>query len=525
MSIPDQIDALNSDELLETQTPVLAHTNFGPGLRGKFRAGTSFLAVLTLVLIGIQFIFAMYHPDLNDPDIWWHMRNAQYLFQHHQFPRTDMYSFTLAGHPWISHEWLAEIPYYISYKLFGLVGLKSLTFFMLGAISLLLLYLCVQESGNFKASVTACYFAAFLATISAGPRTILFGYVYLVLLLIVLQRFRRTGSAPLWVIPVLFCLWINSHGSWSIGLIVFFLLAISGVVQGLWGRIVASRWTPSQLRKLIITGIASVAALFVNPFGWHLVYYPFDFASKQKPAIMHIQEWMSLDFQDLRGKMIMGLLFGIILGALIRKRSWDLGQVLVLLFGIYLGLTYVRFMVLLGIVAAPVIAQLLDFFPPYRPEDETPRLNVAVILFMVGFMIYKWPHEAAIKKSVEETYPSGVIGYLQAHPPQGNVLNLYLWGGYVGFHDPEVKDFIDSRVDIFQYVGVFDDYLTLMGADAVQHRPEPILDKYHIRYVLFPPSDSPNPLHAGGELVYVLEHDEHWKEIYKDKVCVLLEKE
>ena len=104
-------------------------------------------------------------------------------------------------------------------------------------------------------------------------------------------------------------------------------------------------------------------------------------------------------------------------------------------------------------------------------------------------------------------------------------LNLYLWGGYLGFQDPDVKDFIDSRVDIFQYVGVFDDYLTLMGADAVQHRPDPILDKYNIRYVLFPPSDSPNPLHAGGELVYVLEHDPHWKEIYKDKVCVLLEKQ
>src|SRR5215467_8185823 len=72
--------------------------NFGPGLRGWVRAGTSFLAVLTLILVGIPFIFSMYHPDLNDPDIWWHMRNAQYLLQQHQFPRNDMYSFTVAGH-------------------------------------------------------------------------------------------------------------------------------------------------------------------------------------------------------------------------------------------------------------------------------------------------------------------------------------------------------------------------------------------------------------------------------------------
>src|ERR1700746_3821450 len=86
--------------------------NFGSGPRGWLRAGTSFLAVLTLILIGLQFIFTLYKRDLNDPDIWWHIRNAQYLFQNHQLPRADVYSFTVPGHPWINHEWLAEIPYY-----------------------------------------------------------------------------------------------------------------------------------------------------------------------------------------------------------------------------------------------------------------------------------------------------------------------------------------------------------------------------------------------------------------------------
>src|ERR1700688_18793 len=81
------------------ETPKIP-VNFGPGFRGWFRAGTSFLGVLTLILISLQFIFIMYSPDLDDPDVWWHMRNAQYLFQHHQLPRQDMYSFTVAGHPW-----------------------------------------------------------------------------------------------------------------------------------------------------------------------------------------------------------------------------------------------------------------------------------------------------------------------------------------------------------------------------------------------------------------------------------------
>src|SRR5215467_15518437 len=125
---------------------------FGPEQKGWLRARTSFLAVLTIILIGFQFLFCLKSPDLNDPDIWWHMRNAQFLLQHHHFPRTDIYSFTVSGHPWINSEWLAEVPFYIAYRAFGLVGIKSLSFFTIDSIVLLLLYLCYQESRNFKAS-------------------------------------------------------------------------------------------------------------------------------------------------------------------------------------------------------------------------------------------------------------------------------------------------------------------------------------------------------------------------------------
>ena len=104
-------------------------------------------------------------------------------------------------------------------------------------------------------------------------------------------------------------------------------------------------------------------------------------------------------------------------------------------------------------------------------------------------------------------------------------MNFFLWGGYLGWNDPNFKTFIDSRVDIFQYEGVFKDYLDLMGADTAQHRPDEILSKYNVRYVLFPPADSKNPLHVGGGLMYVLQQDPHWKTVYHDKVCVLLEKQ
>ncbi len=504
------------------------HTNdfdsFGSGWRGRARAGTSFLAVLTLALIGMQFVFTMIQPDLNDPDVWWHIRNAQYLVQQHQLPRQDMYSFTATNRKWINTEWLSELPFYLAYRVFGVSGLKALTFILPSIMILLLLYLSFQESGNFKGSIAACAFASFLAKVSYGPRTILFGYIFLLLLLIVLQRFRLRGTGPLWVIPLLFCVWANTHGSWAIGLILFFLIGVAGLVGGSWGQIESVRWTSSQMRKLALTGAASAAALFINPFGWRLVYYPFDLAFKQKLNIAHVAEWVPLDFQDVRGKFVFVLIVGLLLAALLRQCKWNLGGVLLLVFALHTAVTHIRFLVLLGIVAAPLAAKLLDFFPPYRPELDTPRVNAAVILLMLALMVYFWPQKATVEKSIAETYPSGAISYLKAHPPQGNMLNFYLWGGYLEWNDPEIKVFVDSRVDIFEYAGVLQDYLQLLGSDTLLRNTDRIMDKYDIRYVLFPPGDSTNQNLSGSGLIYLLEHDPRWKIAYQDKVSVLMER-
>jgi hypothetical protein len=499
--------------------------SFTPNFRGRMKLATSFLAVLTLGLIGIQFVVTMAKPDFNDPDIWWHLRNAQFLVQQHHFPRQDMYSFTAAAKPWVNTEWLSEIPFYFAYRAFGLSGLKAMTFVLPSILMLLLLYLCYQESRNFKASAAVCCFASFLAVVSYGPRTILFGYILMLVLLIILQRFQQRGNAPLWLLPPLFLVWANTHGSWAIGLILFFLAGISGLVGGVWGRVESTRWSPSQMRQLAVTGAASVAALFVNPYGWHLVYYPFDLAFKQKLNVAHVAEWVSVNFQDERGKLVFLLIAGLILAALLRNRRWRLSELLMLVFALHTALTHIRFLVVLGIVVAPVLAKLLDFFPPYRPEMETPRVNLAVMLAMIVAMAYFWPHQEAIRKSQEQAYPAAVLPYLKLHPLHGNLVNYYLWGGYLEWNDPTIKVFIDSRVDIFEYAGVLQDYLDLLGSDSLVRRLDPIIQKYNVRYVLFPPGDSSNPLLRGSGLVYLLQHDPHWKVAYRDKVCVLMERQ
>jgi len=135
---------------------------------------------------------------------------------------------------------------------------------------------------------------------------------------------------------------------------------------------------------------------------------------------------------------------------------------------------------------------------------------------MAGSVVHYWPSSSEMEKSVSEKYPTQAISFLKAHPPNGRVLNFYMWGGYLGWNDREFKVFIDSRVDIFEYAGVLKDYLDMLELE----RSKAVLAKYDIRYVLFP--------HPGGysesPLTFTLQHDPEWKTIYSDDLTILLEK-
>ena len=90
-------------------------------------------------------------------------------------------------------------------------------------------------------------------------------------------------------------------------------------------------------------------------------------------------------------------------------------------------------------------------------------------------------------------------------------MNYYLWGGYLNWKDPNLKVFVDGRADIFEYNGVFKDYLSLLLMDNA----DSILDKYKARYVLM-------PIHE--PFAHFMEHNSQWKTVYRDELSVLFER-
>lgn len=465
------------------------------------------------VLLAVLFAFVVFlaiPKKIADPDIGWHLRNAQIQLHTHAFLRQDLYSFTTRGKPWMDHEWLSEIPFYFAWRAFGLRGIFLVTVAAIETILLGILGLAYLESKSIKAAFVVSFLAIFLAGVSFGPRTLLFGWIFLVAELGLLAGFRR-GCDFLWALPLVFLLWVNAHGSWIIGLVVLGLFAVSGSVEGSWGSIEATRWSRPQARKLAWVSLLSALAVFVNPYGWRLVLYPFDMAFHQQLNIANVEEWRSLDFHSTRGKIVLAAMAAAILLQLVRRRKWRLHQVLFLLLGTYAALTYSRFLFLAAILVVPFLAEDLSQWMPYDADRDRPWLNAPIILGSVVAAVLLFPTNRQLNDSGSSLYPEGALTYLQTFHPHGNVFNDYLWGGYLIWNVRQVPVFIDSRVDVFERNGVLADYLHAIRIEDTLA----ILDKYSIQYVLF---ENHRPLS------YLLQHTPGWKVDYQDKTAVLFER-
>ncbi len=455
-------------------------------------------------------IFAFSVKQIAEPDIWWHLRNTAYLFQHHSFPSVDSYSFGAAGSPWLDHEWLSEIPFFLSFKAMGLQGLLALYFAVLVLIYVGVYYRSCRTGADCKNATITTLLAIFLGVVSIGPRVLLFGWLCMVGLLLVLDRFRRTGDG-LWLLPPLFALWINLHGSWVFGMVVLALTIASGLGEGEWGLVVAQRWTSEELKKLLLASAASLAALFVNPFGYKLVLYPFDFLFRQPSNMGHIAEWHSVDFSTGDGKLALIMILSLLAAALFSRRRWRLDDVLLTAFALWVALSHARLLFFAGLIVAPILAPRLDLFAPYEREVDKPWLNAAIMAAIVGALIFFFPSAAQLQQKVDEQYPKAALEFMQQQRINGRIFNPDWWGGYMEWNAPELKPFIDGRVDIFVYNGTFDDYVKAVSIQT----PLEILNKYGIGYVLLEPNQP---------LGYLLEHSPTWRPIYADKIAVLFER-
>ncbi len=215
---------------------------------GWLRKVFSFPSMCMLLLASVIFGYAPRGIGIGESDIWWHLLNARNLLQNHSFSRIDTHSFTVLGKPWVNFEWLSEIPFFLAFKAMGLQGIVAVYSTVMVLIFAGVYYRACKAGADCKSAAVATLAGICIGCVSLAPRTLLFGWLCMTALLLILDQFKRTGKG-LWLLPPLFTLWINLHGSWVFGMVVLVATIASGLVEGEWGLVMARRWTPCGVEK------------------------------------------------------------------------------------------------------------------------------------------------------------------------------------------------------------------------------------------------------------------------------------
>lgn len=457
-------------------------------------------------------LFAIAVRETTDPDMWWHLRTGEYILQN-GIPRQDVFSFTVAGQPWITHEWLSQLSLWGLYQVGG-PPLLILVTAALTTLTFWLIYHCCLGQPYLAAFVTLL--SALASAIVWGARPQMFNLLFFALFVYLLERWRGQRLSPraLWLIPLLTLLWANLHSGYFLGIALLIVYTAGEAVQRYVSAADSLPW-PAIRRLALITALAFLCAA-INPNGPSLWLYPF--ATLGSGAMQsYIQEWHSPDFHLPIFWPFVGLMvLGVAGWAFSRQRpTWT--DVLLFLGTFAAGLLSARHIPIFALAAAPIVSRCwLPAFthtPLYptlsgeRPDLKgLPILNwllvLATLLGVVG-----WTGQTILdnEAAIASRFPVAAVDYLLAHDlAQARGYNSYGWGGYLIWRGLPV--FVDGRADVYgdNFLRFYRQTLELQPNWA-----EP-LNQFDVQYIL---------IERDAPLTALLDIHPHWQAAYTDDVA------
>jgi hypothetical protein len=453
-----------------------------------------------------QHVYSAYCFEGN---MWWHLAVGKWILANHTWLTHDFYSFTAYGNPWIADQWLGEVLIAIFWGLGRIHALMVLLAALAGGILLLLYYYAYLRSGSVKAAFLACALLLPLAALPFRMRPQILGSAFLVVALISLERFRQGHRRALWVIPPLFLVWVNTHGTFVLGFVAMAVYWVSGLREIRLEYLETVAWKPDQRRQLATVFLLCLVACIITPYGTQMAAYPIQMAIFMPMIPQVVPEWHTLDFSHLYGQWFLVLLLLFVTGQLITRKKLQIAELVLLLFATGETILHARFMLLFVPVFAPLLALVLaEWVDKKLPGRERYALNAVLMAGACGAIVFLFPSRARLQAAVDLWNPTGAVRYLRQHPVNGHMLNFDDWGGYL-IENLGQKVFIDGRADLYEPGGVLLDYLQIYYP---QRETLFLLRKYHIDSCLMPP-DSP--------LATLLAVVPGWKVAYRDPTSVL----
>lgn len=364
-----------------------------------------------------------------DSDLGWSLRWGQYILEH-GIRKTDVFSYTMPGYPFVDHEWIVHVVQYLLYQRGGPFALGIMFVIPL----LLTLWLIARKAQTpWKTIHTLLLGAALLQVFIPKPSlfTLLFVAVEMVLLKTA-WRWRRIA------LVLLFLLWANIHGGFLYGLGIYVLWELGNMIEA------------KTFRPHAIVGIAAaMIATLATPYGIGLWSGVVESVADVRLRTS-VSEWQSSFAVIHLGTMFIVSIYATVLWYH-RKRLRPTELVLVLV-TFLMALTSRRNLPIWIVLAAPYVNEgVAHLEQTVRAiPGATARLRsayVGLFFFVVIVFLYEvFFIVGQMRLRSESFYPQTAIAYLQKHPCGARVFTPYEWGGYYLWKNPDKQVFIDGRM-------------------------------------------------------------------------------
>ena len=433
----------------------------GPG-------AVAFLAVWLLLLAAGRSAF------LRDPGTFWHTTTGELILKD-GFIRTDPYTFTFGGTWWVPYQWLGEVGMALAHRAAGFDAQ------LLGAVTIIaavFAWLAVRLlRTGLTPVVVACLLGLALAASSSHfhVRPHLFTLACLTLTAVWLadcDAGRCSLPRLAWLVP-LYALWTNVHGGVLAG------LGTLGLVFAGWcafWRLGLSSPVKSWRDVLLLAAVGAGCGLttLASPYGtdlirtWHVIM--------GEPALKEIiQEHRPLDLGESYAWPVLALAAVYLLVLLgVPPARWRASWLLPL---VWLAQAFdrCRHAPLFAVTGVVMIAAMWEHTrwaawlarhrpDVYRPPADGPRtplwanlwLPAVAVLAAFALQVARVPVPlvgAGWAKHDPANWPVELLDVLKEREPHsavGNHLfNEYVDGGFVIYHAPGYKVFVDDRCEVF----------------------------------------------------------------------------
>jgi hypothetical protein len=441
---------------------------------------------------------------LFDPDYFWHSAIGRQILATGQIPRTDPFSFTWFGEPWVPDQWLGDVAIAWLNQTFG-IGVSIALFAVAAAAAPVLVAEAARRQGAPLAMVAGMLVlveATILPQATVRPQAL--GLTFVGALLAILIRARPPSFRWLFALPPMFLLWANVHGSFVIGLGIVGVYLLATLLRG----------TAMAPRRRLVAAVAaaSLVATVINPSGPGGLAYALSFADPTDLGALRILEWQSPDFHGVQFVPFLGVL-GAFLLADIRRAPW--WMVVVALVGAAGGLYALRGVGIGAVMVMPAVlvanavpGRVADRRDPARRRLEWVAAAVVAVA-VVAVAVARGPIQ-----SDPSRLPVDGTEALHELRPDANVLTRYEWGGYVlhELHPVGAHVFVDGRMHKYA-PDVLAAYLEIIDAEPGW---EELMESYGVEAIL---------VSADTRVAMGPAQAEGWCEAYRDEFQVLLLRE